>query len=448
MLSRWGTVAAVLAVLAAYVYFGSGRTWAFPRVPWERSQEQQLTERYYAGLAESFLRGRLDLPYPVDARWKNVTNAYDFAARDAHGLAWEMWDASYYNGRFYLYFSPVPAILFYIPFRLVGGGYPSDALAATFFLSWAFLASVAFLRRAEARPTWILLIGLGNVGVFVLGFVRAYEVAVTAGMAMTAMFAYALLRWFQTGATKHAVWAGVWLALAMATRPNLIVLGVLLPVVLWKHRRALLLALLPLMAVGGAMMLYNYARFSNPFELGMTYQISYEPLWRAAPCSLCDVPTAMRFVNNTVHYVFWAPRFAGQFPYVFLQNHALDRPISFAGGAEPILGIAALSPLTLLGSFLALALLLRRGANGRGVQAALAVMACAWLVLFGLSTCRWVTARYALDFMLLMTVAAVVCVEEALGLLAPHVRTRALSLALGGVALYTIATALLLGFRT
>jgi hypothetical protein len=444
MLSRWSTVAAVLAVLAAYVYFGSGRTWAFPRVPWQRSHEQQLTERYYAGLAESFLRGRLDLPYPVDPRWKHVTNAYDFAARDAHGLAWEMWDASYYNGRFYLYFSPVPVILFYIPFRLVGGGYPSDALAATFFLSWAFLASVAFIRRAEARPTWILLVGLGNVAPFVLGFVRAYEVAVTAGMAMTAMFAYALLRWFQTNATRHAVWAGVWLSLAMATRPNLIVLGVLLPIVLWKHRRALLFALIPLVVVGSAMMLYNYARFSNPFELGMTYQISYEPMWRAAPCSLCDVPTAIRFVNNTIHYVFWAPRFGSAFPYVALQQHALDPSVSFAGGAEEILGVAALNPLTLLGSFVALALLLR---TERGTRAAVAVMGGAWLILFGLATCRWVTARYALDFMLLMTMAAVVCIEQALALLAPHVRTRALRVVLVGVAAYTIATAVLLGFR-
>lgn len=441
MSSRARTVAAVLAVLTAYVYFGSGRTWSFPRVPWERTHQQRFTERYYAGQAEGFLRGRLDLPYPIDPRWKQVTNAYDFGARDAHGLAWEMWDASLYNGRFYLYFSPVPVVLFYLPFRLIGGGYPSDPLAATFFLSWAFLASVAFLRRAEARPAWILVVGLANVAPYMLGFVRAYEVAVAAGMAMTATFAYMLLRWYESQQTKHAVWAGLWLALAMATRPNLIVLGLVFVYVLRRHRRALAFALIPLIAVGGAMMLFNYARFSNPFELGITYQISYAPMWRAAPCSLCDMPTAIRFVNNTVHYVFWAPRFMSEFPYVAMQKNALDPSISFAGGAEEILGVAALNPLTLLGSFVALALLSRRE---RPLRAAVAVMACAWLVLFGLATCRWVTARYALDFMLLMTVASVVCIEQARALL--PARTRVLGVVLGGVALYSIATALLLGF--
>ena len=440
MFSRARTVAAVLAVLAAYVYFGSGRTWSFPRVPWERTHQQRFTERYYAAQAEGFLRGRLDLPYPVDPRWQQVANAYDFGSRETHGLGWEMWDASLYNGRFYLYFSPVPVVLFYLPFRLIGGGYPSDALAATFFLSWAFLAGVAFLRRAGASAAWIPVIGLANVAPYMLGFVRAYEVAVAAGMAMTATFAYMLLRWYESHETKHAVWAGLWLALAIATRPNLIVLLAALWV-LRRHRRALVFALIPLLAVGGAMMLYNHARFGNPLELGMTYQISYAPMWRAAPCSLCDVPSAIRFVNNTVHYVFWAPRFASELPYVAMQQHALDPSVSFAGGAEEIVGVAALNPLTLLGSFLALALLSRRESR---LRAALVVMGCAWLVLFGLSTCRWVTARYALDFMLLMTVASAVCIESALALVPG--RTRLLRVVLATVSLYAIVTAVLLGF--
>jgi hypothetical protein len=453
MRSRWGTVAAVLAVLTAYVYFGSERTWAFARVPWERTHQQRFTERYYAGLAEGFLRGRLDMPYAPDPRWKSVVNAYDFGAREAQGLAWEMWDASFYNGRFYLYFSPVPVLLFYVPFRLLGGGYPPDTLAATFFLSWAFLASVAFARRALAGralhvpfPLWVLLIGLANVAPYMLGFVRAYEVAVATGMAMTATFAYALLRWYETRETKHAVWMSVWLALAIATRPNLILLLLIAFVALRRHRRAAAFALIPLAVVGSVLAVYNYARFGNPLELGMTYQISYAPMWRAAPCSLCDVPTAIRFVNNVVHYVFWAPHFGSAFPYAALQKHALDPAISFAGGAEEILGVAALNPLTLLGTFVAMALLLRRGANERGVRAALAVMAAAWLILFGLSTCRWVTARYALDFMLLMTAASVVCLEEALGRVAVEVRTRGLAVLLGGVALYAIALGVLLGF--
>jgi hypothetical protein len=407
--SRGAVVAAVLVVLVAYAWFGSGGTFSFRRVSWERTKESGFTERYYAALAEGFLRGRLDMPVPRDPRWDHVLNAYDFKERDRAGIAWEMWDASYYGNKFYLYFSPVPVLLFYLPFRLLAGAYPPDALVATLACAWAFLVSTTFA-RGRLRVLWILLLGLGNVIPFLLTQVRAYEVAVATGMALTATFAYALKRWTETHATKHAVWMGVWLALAIATRPNLAVLLPILAFVLFRHRRAALFALIPLAVVGIAYGAYNAARFGSPFELGMTYQISYAPMWRAAPCSLCSAPDAIRLVNNVMHYVFWPPVFASAFPYLDLQRSVLDPSVSYAGGAEQIVGVGALSPLTLIGSVIALVYALRPRNN----DAATTIMAAAWLVLLGLATCRWVTARYALDFMLLMTIASVVCIERAL----------------------------------
>lgn len=433
-------VAAVLAVLAAYAWFGSGGTFAFRRVPWERNGDSGFTERYYAALGEGFLRGHLYLPYARDARWDQVANAYDFKDRERVGMQWEMWDATLYNGRFYLYFSPVPVLLFYLPFRLIGGAYPPDALVATFFCAWAFLACVAFAKRVlgdRMRALWILVIGLANVIPFTLTFVRAYEVAVATGMAMTAMFAYALLRFTETRAIKHAVWMGVWLGLAIATRPNLAVLGLLFVFVLFRHRRAALFAMIPIVVIGGAYAAYNYARFGNPLELGITYQISYVPMWRAAPCSLSCGADVVRFANNVMHYVLWAPTFTGPFPYADFPRSALDPAVSFAGGAEQIAGVAALVPLVLIGT--AIALLWRPEWN----RAPRLVMAAAWLILAGLCTCRWVTARYSLDFMLLMTTSAVVCIELAL----TDVRRRAVAIVLAIVACYSILTGVLAGVR-
>jgi len=440
MRSRWGTAAAVLVVLAAYVYIGSGRSWSFRRVDWRRTHQQSFTERYYSALTEGFLRGRLDMPYPVDPRWKGVSNAYDFAARERAGLAWEMWDASFYNGKFYLYFSPVPVLLFYLPFRLVSGGSPPDSLAATFFAAWAFLLSVAFVRRALSGrstlvpfPVWVLVLGLANIAPYALRVVRTYEVAAMAGMAMTATFAFALLRWMDQPSARRAVSVSVWLGLAIATRPNLAVLLILPIVVFRRDRRAAIAALIPLVVISGALGAYNYARFGNPLELGMTYQISYVPMWRVAPCSLCSVPEAIRFVNGVVHYVFWAPHFTSEFPFVAPQKNVMDPAVSFAGGPEDVVGIGALNPLTLLAAFLVLAIPSRRGVGS--------AMAGAWLVLFGLATCRWFTARYALDFMMLMTAASIVSIEDALSL-APRLRAR---IAVTVIAMYAITVGFLLG---
>lgn len=439
----------IAAVVAVYVYSASRGTFSFRRIAPEKATERTKEfASYYPALAEGFLRGQLDMPYEVDPRWAKVTNVYDFDSRAAHGLEWEMWDATFYNGRFYLYFSPVPVLLFYIPFRLVAGGYPPDALVAAAAATWAFLLCVAFARRAlRGRrllvpfEVWVVLIGVANVLPYTLTSVRAYEVAVATGMAFTASWAYALLRWTETGAVRHATLMSLWLALAITTRPNLIVLALITALVLIgrKNLRAMLAAALVATVIGGAAAAYNYARFGNPLEFGVTYQISYEPMWRHPFCGVCDRADALRFVNNVLHYVAWAPSITSKPPFVELQRNVMDPAASFPGGAEPVGGIGVLNPLILLGTTFMLLFARRR-------DPAAAVMGGAWVLLFALATCRWVTARYSLDFMLLMIAASAVAVEDGLTVLdRAGVRVMLLRVLVIVLAIYAIVVGVLLG---
>ena len=78
----------------------------------------------------------------------------------------------------------------------------------------------------------------------------------------------------------------------------------------------------------------------------------------------------------------------------------------------------------------------------------LLVAGSSWLILFGLATCRWVTARYSLDFMLLMTMASVACIEYSLTMLAQAgFRARLLSLVAIALIVYSTAVGVLLVFR-
>src|SRR5437016_13548598 len=156
----------------------------------------------YASLAEGFFRGHLYMAYQPDPRLMALPFPYDYKGRE--GKVDYVWDASYFNGHYYLYFSPLPTLIFYMPYRLLRGAYPRDALAAAVFSAWAFLAAVAFARRALALtgrrslipfPIWILLIGFGNVALFHLMDIRIYEAAILAGTAMSATWAYALVRY-------------------------------------------------------------------------------------------------------------------------------------------------------------------------------------------------------------------------------------------------------------
>ena len=452
------TALAIACVLAGYAFFAGGGKFDFRRLgTWEES--------YYASLAEGFSRGHLNIWIRPDPRLIALPYPYDFKARG--GINY-LWDASYLNGKYYLYASPLPALLGYMPLRLLRGAYPPDVLIAAVFSVWAFLAALAFTRRALVlsgrRPLipfalWVLFIGLGNVVMFVLTTVHMYEVAVMTGMAMTATWAFALLKFGEAPTRGRAVWVSVWLALSIAARPNLgLLLIVTAFVIIAATRRrkpsvkAILAFFAPLAVVATAMLWYNMARFGNPLEFGVRYQLTHVSMENRKVCSLCSLPELTRFGNNVVHYVFWPPQIRSTFPFLDARPAWLDLAVSWptpGGVTEQIVGIAPVAPLMMLGTFFGILLMLglSRGPLDGGTRAAIQIMASGWLILFGLSSCWWVVARYSLDFMMLMGASTVVCIEAGLtNLRSIGVRILPLRLAVGALACYSIAMGLLLGF--
>src|SRR5688500_11031105 len=119
MAARLPAAAAILAVVGTYVFFASVGTWEFPRVA--------STETHYANLSEGFRRGQLSMAIKPEPALVQLEDPYDVNARTRENAGF-VWDASFYKGKYYLYFSPLPALLFHLPFRLVGGGYPRDSL--------------------------------------------------------------------------------------------------------------------------------------------------------------------------------------------------------------------------------------------------------------------------------------------------------------------------------
>ena len=382
-------IVAVVAVLAAYVFYGSEGTWRFPLGPWGQS--------YYANLSEGFLEGRLSMKASPDPALTRLANPYDFAAR---GDIPVLWDASYFEGRYYLYFSPVPVVLLYAPVRMLSGAYPNDALAATVFASIGFL----FLAAIVQRPLWILLVGVGNVVPFVITNVLFYQVAAACGYAFTAVWAFAVFRFRAAPSMRWALAMGVFLAMAIATRPNLIVLVAVQALIVFSHRRFWIAVIAPLALIACAMLAYNYARFRDVTEFGVSYQMGRLPMQDRTICGICGPGEIPRLANHAAHYAFWPPVFLQKFPYAWVQNHRLDPATTYPGGGEPIAGLFPITPLTLLGSFLALLAAPRR-------TGALLVLG-GWLVLLALSSCWWVTARYTLDFLGLILAGSILCIED------------------------------------
>jgi hypothetical protein len=439
------TAAAVLFVLFAYAFFGSAGTLEFRRVHWGTT--------LYTSQGQGFVDGKLTMAHTPDPALLALKNPYELKGRE--GLPYPF-DASLFEGKYYLYFSPVPLLLFTIPYAFLARGWPPDTLMATFFVAWSFLASVFFARRAFRHvggtrflpfPLWVLILGVGNIVPFFLGDLRVYEVASACGMAMGATWAYTLLVFMEKPSLRTATVMGLFLALTIATRPNTIVLMVVAAAAVFLAKKRLMLAAaIPVMVVGLAYGAYNYARFRTPFETGLSYQLSVKPMQDETPCSLCTRSDLGRFFNTFMHYVFLPPKFLADFPWVELRYNDVDQRVSFPALPEQVGGFGAVTPLTMIATSLALLLLLARRTANVGLRTSMLLLAGAWIVMLTLSTCRWVTARYALDFYALLLLGSIVTIEYGVAFLRDAgVMVRPLRWLFATLAVYSILTGVFLG---
>lgn len=405
-------VAACLCVLYGFGFFATYGRFSFRSRAWDLPGGRPA-DAYYNSLGEGFLRGQLSMAHRPSAALMALPNPYDYHAREEAGAGY-LWDASYLNGRYYLYFSPLPALLFNIPFRLLYGAWPSDQFAAAVFASWAFLMAALFVtrvpdgRRSLPAAVWILLLGFGGIVPFVMVYARTYEVAILCGMALTSTWAWSLVRFIETPDLRRLLWISTWLGLAIAARPNLAVLLVVTFLALPKPRlRPSLIAMIPLTLVAGSLLAYNYLRFHDPFEFGHRYQLTYMSMAEKRVCGCLTLPEARRLVHHASLYVFAPPALTSSFPFVELPERRLDGSVAFADRSEEVGGLAPLMPVAMLGSLLALAQAIRREEGDPGMKAAALVTAGGWLILFGVASCWFVTARYQADFMLLISTGAI-----------------------------------------
>lgn len=248
------------------------------------------------------------------------------------------WDISYYQNRFYLYFSAAPVLLFFAPVRLLTGYYLPDGYATTCFGLAGFGLGAWFLLRQQRRllpalaDRWVIA-GLGvwcfsSHAQALSHFGSIYMVPINAAFAcLAAAIVCCQLAWEQPGRLRWLTAGGLAWGLAVACRPNyLFSLGGLLVFLLgvWWQNRLLpqerrhplftlgLAAGLPVLLIGGAMMAYNWARFGSVTEFGVSYQLlagdqrNFASL-AAGRLPLTILPTLLRPINYSTYFPFALP---------------------------------------------------------------------------------------------------------------------------------------------
>src|SRR5262245_9206169 len=99
-------------------------------------------KNYYGTLGEGFLSGHTYLSVPVPPEVIALAEPYNPRDRKVPFL----WDASLYQGHYYLYFGPTPALLVWIPTYVLTGIELSDQ-AITLILCITSIAALVLLLK-------------------------------------------------------------------------------------------------------------------------------------------------------------------------------------------------------------------------------------------------------------------------------------------------------------
>jgi len=434
---RWLEAAGLAAVLALAAWFyGWTATSAGSPLTWERPHYD-----LYNRLADGFLAGRTSFLEEPPVELAQLADPYD-PAQNAPFRRYH--DVTYFEGRYYLYFGPAPALLLLAPWKLVTGGSLPQNLAVVAFAWGAAALGVLLLWEIRRRffptaPAWLVFTGalavsFGSLWLMLLRRPIYYELAIASAGFLALGALWCLLRSEVTTARRSAWLAGcsLLLGLAVAGRPNygLGSIGCIAVCAItwwqqasgaprdrWRSLHRPLLALVgPFAACMAALMAYNAVRFGSPFEVGTSYMLAGSNQTGVAQVGLRYVPI------NLYYYLAAAPHFSAHFPFVAVTGFPWFQPPAGYGGQENMYGFPLIVPLVWL--ILALWSDIRRGAAPKSWQlwtrSTLALAAGNWVFLLGL---MGAANRYLLDFVPMLVVLAVVGVMRAATVLAGWRRT-------------------------
>jgi hypothetical protein len=395
----------ILATLGYYFWTATLASGGAPRIHGEETDHFNL-------LSRGFQKGHPHLDEEVPAEIVNAPNPYDPKLREKVNV---LHDASYFRGRYYLYFGPAPVVTLLLPFSILTGRDLPLPYAVWFFSSVGHLALAGiflFLQRRHysGASLWTVsagLIALGGASMVVSLLRRAniWEVSGASGFAYVSVSLYCLVRaLYSTRAAPWAIAGGLALGLAVASRPPYLLCSVLFALPLlarWRQAKdktrygwaALLGAAVSCSVPVLALLGYNYARFEDPFEFGVRYQLTSVIESESRHFSLSYV-----WFNFRIYFLS-ALRWLPYFP--FANGIALPPSPAGHGGHEYTFGLFTNLPFSWLGAAMLAGVFRDRSGHGaRGeLRLSIAVITGAALLnatflLFFFGSC----VRYMVDF--------------------------------------------------
>jgi len=180
----------------------------------------------------------------------------------------------------YISFPPAPSVIM-LPFVVLFSYRLNDVIWTIFFGAAGIIALLALLerltslgwnQRSRSENVWIAtLFAFGTSFFFSTVRGEVWFTALVMGFFFNTLYLYFALD------ARKPIWAGLMLAIAMATRPPIVFGCIFFGIQLLRirDRRTQILRgiqfSIPILVVGGCLMLYNYLRFESLTEFGHTF---------------------------------------------------------------------------------------------------------------------------------------------------------------------------------
>jgi hypothetical protein len=352
--------AVIFIVYAWFITYGNFTTW-------------DHTTHYYTQLADAFNKGQLHLELQPSKALLEATDPNDPNSRPA--FSDEVWDLSLYDGKFYIYWGPVPALLI-APLQKILARQITDIFLVYFFYAGLLIFNSLIIMKVWKRffpqiPAWNVFICIPLVAFILpipwsLNVPQVYEAAIGAGQFFLIGGAYFALLAFENDSPNkiYLFLAGLFWALSVGSRAlNAFSVIFFAALVSWwvikdltgfqkpivEYIKILLPFFIPLGIGALGIGWYNWARFDSPFEFGLQYQITLFNLKKHTDW----VFHANYFLLNFYNYVLQPFKIVSGFPFIrpitnadFMAEHNIAAPYLYAAG--PVTGFLFSAPFLFL----------------------------------------------------------------------------------------------------
>jgi hypothetical protein len=412
---------------------------------------------YYDLLATSFSHGHIALEVEPDPALLVLENIYEPSQHE--GIPFPL-DVTLYEGKYYLYWGPVPALLLSLIKPFYANEFGDNILTFVFvtgtFLFLALLILELWKNYYTETPRWAILLGIAFAGLvnpmlFVLFDARIYEAAIASGQFFLVGGLYWLFTAFNRPSIARLSLAGIFFTFAAGSRTTLSlpIAFLMLITFIWairsQHAKAftfILTITLPLLLGAASYAWYNYVRFGSVAEFGLRHQLTAYNLYESL-----DKTFSSAYIPPNLFKTLFNPfeRRSNSFPFIWPTRQVAsllgpEMSISCMDCyMEYITGIFIGSPFVIF----ALIAGLRKKKDSQWIF--ISLTGSSLLIFLTMQAFFFTTMRYLLDLIPMLALLSVVGFWQGIHLLQAHCIARLSLATLGiGLCIYTFVVSFLL----